>query len=160
MQNKDHSLGFLWRIMRWLNPRISSRFRSGGKPAESVLILSTIGRKSGKVHRTPLQYEKIDGDFYVGSARGTAADWYRNLSVNPEAHIEIGAELIPVQAELITDPQQIADFFEYRQRSHPIMIKLMVRMEGLRFQHTRQELEEFASQKAVVVLHTRDEISP
>jgi deazaflavin-dependent oxidoreductase (nitroreductase family) len=140
--------------MRWLNPRISSRFSSGGKSEELVLVLTTIGRKTGKLHKTPLQYELVDGVFYVGSARGSKADWFRNILSDPEVVVEIGGNEFPARAEAITDKVQIADFFELRLRRHPGMIKILLSMEGLPIRYTRVELEEFASQKAIVALHS------
>ena len=35
-----------------------------------ILLLTTTGRKSGLKRITPLQYEEIDGKYYLGSARG------------------------------------------------------------------------------------------
>lgn len=35
-----------------------------------VLLLTTTGRKSGKYRVTPLQYEEIDGIYYLGASRG------------------------------------------------------------------------------------------
>lgn len=139
--------------MRWFNPRLQGRFQSRGKPSELVLILCTTGRRTGNIHKTPLQYEFVDGDYYVGSARGINADWYRNILSNPEVHVIVGGKEFPARAEPITDPGRIVDFLELRQRRHPGMIKILMRMEGLAFKHTREELEDFARQKAVVVLH-------
>jgi hypothetical protein len=51
--------------MRWLNPRLLGRFRSAGKPGKLVLVLTTSGRKTGEAHKTPLQYEIVEGVFYV-----------------------------------------------------------------------------------------------
>ena len=153
MSPSARSLGIIWRIMRWLNPRLSGRFRSGGKPGEFVLVLTTIGRKTGKALETPLQYELVEGAFYVASARGQKADWYRNILSNPEVIVEIEGKEFPSRAEAITDPVQIADFLELRLRRHPGMIKILLRLEGLPFKYTRPELEEFASQKAIVALH-------
>jgi deazaflavin-dependent oxidoreductase (nitroreductase family) len=143
----------MWRIMRWFNPRLQSRFQSGGKPSELVLILSTTGRKTGNIHKTPLQYEFVDGGYYVASARGPKADWYRNILSNPKVHVSVGGKEFPALAEPITAPGQIADFFELRLKRRRWMIKILMRMEGLAFNHTREELEEFARQKAIVVLH-------
>ena len=47
-----------------------------------VLLLTTIGRKSGLPRATPLQYEEVDGQYRIASARGTEADWYRNILAN------------------------------------------------------------------------------
>jgi len=153
MSPSSRSLGIMWRIMRWLNPRLLGRFRLGGKPADLVLVLSNVGRKTGKVHKTPLQYELVDGVYYVASARGRKADWYLNILSNPEVTVEIEGKEFPALAEGITDPVQIADFFELRLRRHPGMIKILMRFEGLPVKYTRAELEEFAGQKAIVALH-------
>jgi deazaflavin-dependent oxidoreductase (nitroreductase family) len=146
-------VGIIWRIIRWLNPRLLGRFRSGGKQAELVLVLSNVGRKTGKVHKTPLQYELVDGVFYVASARGQKADWFRNILSNPEVIVEVEGNEFPARAEGITDPVQVADFLELRLRRHPGMIKILLRLEGLPTKYTRAELEEFAGQKAIVALH-------
>ena len=144
---------FLWRIMRRLNPFISRRFRSERKIGPPVLVLITTGRKSGRPHRTPLQYELLDGAYYVGSARGTQADWYRNILVDPKVTVEIAGREFSAQAEAITDPVRIADFLEIRLERHPKMIGAMMRFEGLPAVFSRAELEEFTSHKALVALH-------
>jgi deazaflavin-dependent oxidoreductase (nitroreductase family) len=153
MSSSPRSLEIIWRIIRWLNPRLSGRFRSEGKPGELVLVLTTIGRKTGEAHKTPLQYELVEGVFYVASARGQKADWYRNILSNPEVIVEIEGKGISARAEAITDPVPIADFLELRLRRHPGMIKILLRLDGLPFKYTRSEMEEFASQKAIVALH-------
>ena len=144
---------FLWHFMRWLNPRISSRFRKGRKASQLVLVLTTTGRNSGRPHKTPLQYELVEGIYYVGSARGVQADWYRNLENEPKVTIEIAGTEFSAQAEAITDPVRIADFLEMRLERHPKMIRAMIRIEGLPAEYSRKELEEFASHKALVALH-------
>lgn len=144
---------FLWHLMRWLNPRISRRFREGRKAGPSVLVLTTTGRKSGRPHNTPLQYELVDGVYYVGSARGDRADWYRNLVKDPQVNIEVRGELLAMRAEAITDPVRIADFFELRLERNPKMIGALMRIEGLSAKISRTDLEEFASHKAIAALH-------
>jgi deazaflavin-dependent oxidoreductase (nitroreductase family) len=144
---------FLWHFMRWLNPRISRRFREGRKAGPSVLVLTTTGRKSGSPHSTPLQYELVEGVYYVASARGAMADWYRNLVIDPQVNIEVRGEQLAMRAEAITDPVRIADFFEMRLERNPKMIGAMMRIEGLPAKFSRTELEEFASHKALAALH-------
>ena len=150
--------GIIWRIMRWLNPRLHRRFRSGGKPGQLVLLLTTTGRKTGGDHVTPLQYELVREAYYVGSARGRSADWYCNVLSNPEVKAEIKGAVFTAHAEPITDPKKIADFIELRLSRHPRMIGTMLRLEGLPARYTRMELEVFASKKALVILHPSKEI--
>ena len=144
---------FIWRIMGWLNPRISSRFREGRKASRLVLVLTTTGRKSGRPHKTPLQYELVEGAYYVGSARGVRADWYRNLENEPKVTVAVAGKEFSAQAEAISDPVRIADFLEMRLERNPRMIGAMMRIEGLPAKYSRTELEEFASHKALAALH-------
>ena len=75
-----------------------------------VLLLSTTGRKTGRQHTIGLQYELIDGSYYVGAADGVNADWYRNILKNPTVQIQVGAQIIPAVAETITDAEKITDY--------------------------------------------------
>ena len=147
------NLNPLWRIMRFLNPFISRRFRSEKQIGPNVLVLVTSGRKSRRPHRTPLQFELIDGQYYIGSARGTLADWYCNIRADPVVKFELKGVIHHAEAEAITDPARIADFLEFRLERNPRMIGMMMRLEGLPKGFSRTQLEEFASQKALVILH-------
>lgn len=144
---------FLWHVIRWLNPIISRRFREGRKASQLVLMLTTTGRNSGRSHKTPLQYEHVEGVYYVASARGVQADWYRNLLKEPKVIVAIAGKEFPAQAEAISDPARIADFLELRLERNPKMIRTMMRIEGLPADFSREELEEFASYKAIAALH-------
>jgi deazaflavin-dependent oxidoreductase (nitroreductase family) len=65
------------------------------RPGVYTLLLTTRGRRSGKLRRTALIYGH-DGDRYLvvasvgGSARHPA--WYLNLSDNPQVEVQVGAE--------------------------------------------------------------------
>ena len=74
----------------------------GGKMAgRSVLLLHTIGRKSGKSYITPTNYYR-DGENYVlvasnwGKTNNPA--WFFNLMNRPETIIEVKAQRLPVRA--------------------------------------------------------------
>ena len=100
-----------------------------------------------------MQYEAIDGVYYVASARGQSADWFRNLQADPHVQVQVGDCRFEAAAEAITDAGKVADFLEYRLRAHPRMIGIMLHLEGLPRRHTRAELEQFAAEKAVAALH-------
>ena len=67
-----------------------------------VLLLVTIGRKTGQRRTTPLLY-LMDGDRYVivASNGGAPKDpvWWLNLKANPEATVEVGDRTLRVRAE-------------------------------------------------------------
>lgn len=48
------------------------------------LLLTTKGRKTGKMRTTPLEYRKRNGIIHVFAARGKKADWFKNLIANPD----------------------------------------------------------------------------
>ncbi len=119
-----------------------------------ILLLTTVGRKSGMKRVTPLQYEKIGDDYYLGAARGLKADWVRNIQSNPQVEIRVGAKRFEGQAEIITDPKRFADFLEVRLQRHPRMIGfIMEKAHGLPRHPTREQLESLAKEEAVVIVH-------
>ena len=147
-----HRPGFVWRLLRLMNRRMATRILAkGGGPNRLVLLLTTTGRKSGLPRVTPLQFEEIDGAYYVGAARGVHADWFRNVVAHPQVEVQIQQKHFGANAEPITDSARIADFLELRLRRHPVMIRAMLLMQGL-FQPTRANIERLASTLALVVI--------
>ena len=119
-----------------------------------ILLLTTTGRKSGQQRITPLQYEKIDGAYYLGAARGLKADWVQNIQSNPQVELRIGSKRVRGQAEIITDPARMADFIEIRLQRHPLMIGLiMQKAHGLPKHPSREQLEKMAENEALVIIH-------
>jgi hypothetical protein len=58
-----------------------------------ILLISTIGRQSGKLYTNPVVYLKEGEDYLVSASAGGMhwlPDWYLNLVKRPEAKIEIG----------------------------------------------------------------------
>lgn len=123
-----------------------------------ILLLRHTGRKSGKQYATPLQYEKIDGAYYIGAARGTKADWFRNIQANPQVQVSVGRRNFKALAEPVTDPEKVADFLAYRLKHHPLMIGLMMKMHKLPMKPSRQQLEELAASEAMVILQPVEEL--
>ena len=73
--------------------------RMGKSP---ILLLNTVGRKSGKKRTSPLLYVMDGEDFVIIASKGGAAThpaWYLNLIANPEAMVEVGDREVRVRAE-------------------------------------------------------------
>ena len=90
----------------WVAQHIRSYVDSDGKEGQrwrgvDTLLLTTRGRKSGKLRRTALIYGR-DGDRYVVVAsKGGAKEhpsWYLNLAENPEVEVQAGAEKFTARA--------------------------------------------------------------
>jgi deazaflavin-dependent oxidoreductase (nitroreductase family) len=139
-----------------LPPQLIYKIGLGPIYGRLVLLLTTTGRKSGKLRVTPLQYEEIDGRIYIASARGTNADWFQNIVADPRISIQVGSRKFRGRAEAVTDPVRIADFLEHRLQRHPRMVGSLMRIEGLPANPTRAQLEAFASEKAIVIISPDD----
>lgn len=119
-----------------------------------ILLLTTTGRKSGMKRVTPLQYEKIGSDYYLGAARGLHADWVRNILANPQIEVRVGAKHFLGTAEVVNDPARFANFLEVRLERHPHMIGLiMEKAHGLPRHPAREQLEKLSEKEALVIIH-------
>jgi deazaflavin-dependent oxidoreductase (nitroreductase family) len=91
------------------NQSIIEEFRANagkvGGPFEGapLLLLHTIGAKTGRPRVNPVAYQAVGEGFAVfGSKAGapTNPDWYYNLRVNPETTVEVGTDTLPVRARV------------------------------------------------------------
>lgn len=89
------------------NKTITDEFRAndgkvGGQfDGADLLLLTTMGAKSGRPRLSPLAYFRIDGKLLIiGSFAGADVNpaWVHNLRANPSAQIEIGTESSDVTA--------------------------------------------------------------
>jgi deazaflavin-dependent oxidoreductase (nitroreductase family) len=75
----------------------------------TLLILHTIGAKSGKEHVNPVAYV-TDGDrlVIIASKGGapTNPDWYYNLVANPRITVEVGTEQFTAIASVTREPER------------------------------------------------------
>lgn len=68
---------------------------------QSVLLVHTIGRKSGKPYTTPLSFYRDGGNYLiVGSNWGkeNPPDWFLNLMQHPQTTIQVKGKTLQVEA--------------------------------------------------------------
>jgi deazaflavin-dependent oxidoreductase (nitroreductase family) len=139
----------IYHRMKGLNTRMMANYKRGIGPTRVVMLLTTIGRKSGLPRVTPLQYEEVGGNYYIASARGRDADWFKNICANPKVQIQIRERECDAIAEPVTDPARIADFIEFRLSRHPIMVRLIMHLfDGLPLGFNRASLEKVCQKKS------------
>lgn len=84
----------------WVRDHIHQYIESDGDKGHnwrgvSALLLTTRGRKSGKLRRTALIYGQADGNYLLVASNGGADQhplWYLNLTTNPAVEIQVGAK--------------------------------------------------------------------
>ena len=92
--------------------------RMGKSP---ILLLNTIGRKTGRKRTSPLLYVMDGEDFVIIASKGGAAThpaWYLNLRANPEATVQIGDREVQVEAEE-ADPEEKARLWQKMVEMYP-----------------------------------------
>lgn len=119
------------------NQKIIDEFRANeGKvggffKGRTLLILHTVGAKSGKERVNPLAtFEEGDKLVIVASKGGapTNPDWYYNLLANPIVEVEYGTERFRAEARVTSEPErsylyekminEMAAFADYREKAN------------------------------------------
>lgn len=136
-----------------LGPRFAYAIGLGAFAGRFVLLLTTIGRRSGRLRVTPLIYAQREGLLYLASARGPSADWVLNLQANPTVDVQIGRRRFRGRASLVRDLRQAVDFFQIQLQRAPGAFGLLMRAEGLSARPTEDELEQLARRRPLVVIH-------
>ncbi|MFF8609546.1 nitroreductase family deazaflavin-dependent oxidoreductase [Streptomyces sp. NPDC015346] len=95
----------------WVARHIRRYVETSGRarPGMNDLLLTTRGRKSGKLRRTALLHVR-DGDRYVLVASNRGADrhpaWYLNLTANPDVTLQVGPKTFPATARTATPDER------------------------------------------------------
>ena len=119
--------------LKAFNESIVDEFRANdgkvGGPFEGneLLLLTTIGAKSGQPRLSPLSCKRIDGKLLIIAGNGgadTNPSWVYNLRANPSAHVELAAESFDVTAREVPPaerdelmpklPAEISAFADYQ----------------------------------------------
>ncbi len=108
----------------WVRDHIRNYVESNGENGHewrgiTTLLLTTRGRKSGKLRRTALIYGQAEGNYLLVASNGGSDNhplWYLNLSENPEVELQVGAEKFTAHAHTANA--------EEKARLWPIMSKI------------------------------------
>lgn len=84
----------------WARKNAEEYMESGGTrgtemKGRPVVLLTTIGAKTGKIRKTPLMRVEHDGEYAVVASLGGAPKhpvWYYNLKANPRVELQDGTE--------------------------------------------------------------------
>ncbi len=103
------------------NQQVITEFRAnGGKvggmfEGAPILILHTVGARTGRDLVSPLVYHAMGRKYLVyGSAGGADRHpaWYHNLVANPDVTVEVGTETVPMRARVTTGEERDRLFAE------------------------------------------------
>ena len=97
----------------WARDQVAVYEGSGGTAGadnngHQLIILTSVGAKSGKLRKTPLMRVEHDGEYAVVASLGGAPQhpvWYYNLAANPQVELQDG----PAKREYVAKEVQGAE---------------------------------------------------
>jgi deazaflavin-dependent oxidoreductase (nitroreductase family) len=109
---------------------------NAGIPLPGIVILETIGRRSGEPRRTPVG-DGLDGDtLWIVAEHGRRASYVRNIEADPQVRVKAGRRWRTGTAHPLPD-----DDPRERQRSLPRMNAAVVRLMGSDLLTVRVDLD-------------------
>ena len=91
------------------NDGVISEFRAnegrvgGNFEGAPLLLLHTVGARTGQERVHPMMYQQVDGGYAVFASKGgapTNPDWYHNLLAQPQVSAEIGTGTVKLVARV------------------------------------------------------------
>lgn len=75
-----------WMVVLW-RMGMGPLFGRWPSTAGTILVINHVGRVSGKLHATPVNYAEYEGTVFCLAAFGAGADWFKNLMLHPRVEV-------------------------------------------------------------------------
>ena len=99
-----------------------SRGRLGTRlGTQRILLLHTVGRKSGKHLRTPIAYFKVEDSYFIVASnwgKDHQAAWFYNLMSQRKTVVEVDGKMLPVEAHQ-AEGGEYDRLWQYATEHHP-----------------------------------------
>ncbi len=123
-------------------PRYLYRWHLGWLLGHRCLMMTHIGRKSGRRRQTVLEvvrYDPSTQECIVMSGYGAQSDWYRNIQLRPVVEVQIGRQHYTPRQRMLAAEETYAILSEYRQQ-HPWLFREFMQMLGYSYDGTDESL--------------------
>lgn len=111
-----------WRKLLFKAPLILWRLGLGPIMGYHVLVITTVGRKTGLPRHTMTEYHTMEGKIYVPCAFGTQADWYKNMQANPYVTVQTWQAPESMKATRVTDSEELLDIIRVLRKRNGVML--------------------------------------
>jgi deazaflavin-dependent oxidoreductase (nitroreductase family) len=119
-------------LFKWLF-KIPILFYKIGLPlfSDFILLLTTKGRKSGKLRYTPLEYYREEGTgyFIIMAGWGGRSDWQKNIQANQNVYVQAGWKSFEAVAEQLTEVE-VASYIKKAILNNPKSTRIWSRWAG------------------------------
>jgi deazaflavin-dependent oxidoreductase (nitroreductase family) len=147
-QSSQRPAAFMIPLMKM--PLFLYRLGLGWFFGKRFVLITHVGRRSGKVYRSVLAILKFDAQTQemVVVSPWSKSNWYRNIQAEPALEVETGEGIgrrlryKPEQRNLL--PEEIAAAFIQFRREHPIFSRIVARIPGWKVDSSYAEFLELA----------------
>jgi deazaflavin-dependent oxidoreductase (nitroreductase family) len=147
-------------VLRWglRLPIWLYRLHLGWLLGERFLLLTHVGRKSGRLRHTVIEvvhHDRPTDTYYITSGWGEKSDWYRNLQKTPAVTLHVGQRELAVTATRTPIDEATHVLLEYT-RQHPVAFRELSQvMIGRHLNGTPEDCQMLAESVPVVALRPR-----
>ena len=142
-------------------PALLYRWRLGWLVGERFLLLTHVGRRSGRCYRTPLEvigHGPDQVEVVVLAGLGDDADWVRNIRVRPAVDLHVGRRrFVPVHRQL--DEREAEAVLAGYERRHrwvaPVVRAVLSRLVGWRYDGTPRARDRLVRELPLIAFRPR-----
>lgn len=143
LSEKTRAPGWLLPVFKL--PLVLYRLRLGWLFGHRFMLLTHVGRRSGKVRQTVLAVLHFDAHTKELKAVSAwnASEWHKNIQAAPALQVETGlTRYTPVQRDL--SAEEIAQLFVDFRRDRPLFSRMVCRIPGWKWDSSFDEFLELA----------------
>lgn len=111
---------------QWVRDQVDLYESSGGKQGNTmrgmpIVLLTTIGAKTGKIRKVPLMRVEHEGSYAAVASKGGAPEhpvWFYNLKANPDLDVRDGEQVFQMTAREVSG-DEYAQWWERSVAAYP-----------------------------------------
>ncbi len=141
--NMVRAPGFMLPVFK--SPILLYRLGLGWLFGNRFMMLTHMGRRSHKLHRTILAVLRFDGPTkeIMAVSAWSGSDWYKNIQAWPAPQVQVGSlRYVPTYRTLTAE--ELVELFEDYRRKHPFFTRVICRIPGWKWDSTHEEFLELA----------------
>lgn len=122
------------------------------------MMLTHMGRRTRRIHRTILAVLRFDGrtkEIMTMSA-WSESDWYKNIQAFPALRVESGFTCYSPQYRSLTPAEMAELFVQYRDK-HPLFSRIVCQIPGWKWDSSYDEFLELAGSLRGIAFRPRDD---
>lgn len=121
------------------------------------LLITTKGRRTGKMRLNPLEYRVKDGIFHIFSGRGVEADWYQNMVKDPDSvEVRVGFRRFKPRIRIVKESYEKEEILRWYVQKYPRDAGFLVGWDSRRDNPNSTDIRSLVKLIQVIQLREKD----